>query len=247
MEYSSDTIKPLQLTWSRFHYTQTEPETTWIIGDIDLYPLQSRWFTENIERIPEKYYAHLAETNMCIGCPNRWSTHGGGLDGGNDLTAYYHVAKGKTFVQAYGLDGMDLVEYVKHILSFDKYGAKAKEVRGQSPNEVVSKNGNFTTKDHTTEPYWCADENYSSDILWKAWKSGKIQYEGRSLPYIFNWHNMMESNRIDRAFWNGDKYMWVNRDRLQRGDYVDIHCARNYYEQEKHLREILEIAGMIRK
>lgn len=247
MEYSPDAIKSLQLTWSKVHYTQTEPDTTWIIGDIDLYPLQTRWFTQNIEHIPDTYYAHLAETNMCIGCPNTWRTHGCGLDGGNDLTAYYHVAKGKTFTDVYELDRMSLVENVNHILSFKKYGAKAQEMKDRSPIEVANTMGNLTTQNHTQEPYWCADENYSSDVLWKVWKAGKVSFDGLKFPFIFHSNIITESKRVDRAFWDGDKYKWVNEQRLRRGEYIDAHCTRDYYAQEKHLREILEIAGMIRK
>ena len=39
--------KLLQLTWSKFWYTKNEPNTTWIIGDIDMIPLQREHFNKN--------------------------------------------------------------------------------------------------------------------------------------------------------------------------------------------------------
>lgn len=61
-EYDENLVKSLQLTWSKFHHTATEPNTTWIIGDMDLVPLQKAWFTDKIEKVHEDSYTHLAST-----------------------------------------------------------------------------------------------------------------------------------------------------------------------------------------
>ena len=69
-----------QLIFNKWYYTQNEPETTWLVGDIDLLPLQKNHFIKNISEIPDDYHVHL--------CSNRLPRR---------LTGHYHVAKGKTF------------------------------------------------------------------------------------------------------------------------------------------------------
>lgn len=80
-----------QLIFNKWYYTKNEPETTWMIGDIDQIPLQRNHFVENIENIPEDHYVHLAED-------------AGKHLGLNFLVGHYHVGKGKTISEALEFD-----------------------------------------------------------------------------------------------------------------------------------------------
>ena len=101
-------------------------------------------------------------------------------------------------------------------------------------------------KDHTNEPYWCADENYTSDVLWHMWKSHKVKWSGLNFgKWILNWNEPKKSVRVDRYFWNGKEYDSVFGDALKRNQYIDIHCHRDYFAQEPALIRILSLAGMI--
>ena len=46
----------IQALWGKFYFTKTEPETVWMVGDLDLYPLQKDWFVANIEKYEENSY-----------------------------------------------------------------------------------------------------------------------------------------------------------------------------------------------
>jgi len=172
MEYSPDAIKSLQMTLSKFYYTQTEPEATWLTGDIDLYPLQRKWFTETVKDIPE-------------------------------------------------------------------------ECKTMTPKEIAAFTGSLS-KDHTNQPYWCADENYTSDVLWEAAKNGLVKWKGLSYDLI-NWDNPYQSNRIDRYYWHRGNYQWVDLARLKNNGYTDIHCSTPFAPQENDLTDILRLAGMIKR
>lgn len=244
MEYSPNAIKSLQMTWSKFHHTASEPNTTWLIGDIDLFPLQSRWFREMVESIPEDHYGHLAAKHLCPHCPNQWYTNGGSVNGGQDLPAYYHVAKGRIFARAYSLGEIGLVDDVNRIVSTGRYGRNIpQEYKSLPPEEVASLTG-ILRKDHANEPYWCADENYSSDMLWNSCTSGAVSWTGRSFDVI-DWSNPYNSLRIDRHFWDGKNYNMVDFTRLKRKEYIDIHCSVPYADQESDLIDILRVAGMV--
>ena len=42
IKFIPDLPKIIQITWSKFYYTQFEPETIWMIGDIDQIPLDRK-------------------------------------------------------------------------------------------------------------------------------------------------------------------------------------------------------------
>jgi len=71
----------IQTLWSRYWYPQNEPETTFMISDIDMIPLSKWYFIENIKNINDDKYVHI---NPCI------ESYG-------MLPSCYHIAKGKIF------------------------------------------------------------------------------------------------------------------------------------------------------
>jgi hypothetical protein len=84
----------VQALWGKFYFTKTEPETIWMIGDLDLYPLQKNWFVNNIEKYDDNSYLHLHGS----GNGNEWWNEKAGLAG------FYHVAKGKIFSEMLEFD-----------------------------------------------------------------------------------------------------------------------------------------------
>lgn len=255
MKYSNDAVKSLQMTWSKFQHTSTEPSKTWMTGDMDMYPLQTDWFIDKIKDVPDDYYAHLAASHLCIsnGSQKQWWTHGGQVAGGNDLVAPYHVAKGETFIKVYDLDKMDLIERVKYIAGTGKYGWNIPdECKGMDPIEIahvvddIVKNKKCVPPHYwTTEPFWCADENYTSDVLWQKFKQGDVKFYAQCWPYVFDFRNPKNSMRIDRYFWDGKHYSNTDVVRLKMRQYIDIHCHRDFYDQKDDLERILKISGMI--
>lgn len=73
----------IQALIGKFYFTNTEPETTWLIGDLDLYPLQQKHFKNTISEIDENLYVHL-------------NPHAYGKDWRNKINGmagYFHVVK----------------------------------------------------------------------------------------------------------------------------------------------------------
>ena len=252
MQYCPDVIKSLQMTLSKFYYTHKEPDTTWLTGDIDLFPLQTEWFTDKIKNISDDTYLHLAASALTSKKDNiSWHTHGGSVRGGQDLVAYFHAAKGRVFNQVYKFDDISLPEYslpeyVNRIVASGKYGRWIpEECKKMTAKEIASFVGNLS-KDHTNQPYWCADENYTSDIIWDAAQKGLVKWQGLSYDLI-NWENPYESNRIDRYFWKNNNYFCVALNRLRNNQYIDMHCSTPFSPQESYLTDILRISGMIKR
>lgn len=67
-----------QTLWSRYWYPQHEPETTFIISDIDMIPMSRKYFIDDLRKINDDEYVHLVGTHR-------------------PLPSCYHVAKGKIF------------------------------------------------------------------------------------------------------------------------------------------------------
>ena len=123
MQFIPNLPKIIQITWSKFYFTKTEPDTTWMIGDIDQVPLQKEYFFNSLKDIPNNDYAHLNYDGcgQSLGkMSNLWLTDGGERGGGFDLPAHYHVAKGKTFHNVLNLE-QTFEEQIK-ILTSGIYG-----------------------------------------------------------------------------------------------------------------------------
>lgn len=233
IEMETDPAFPwsVQLTWSKFDYPTREPDTTWLIGDIDLVPLQRAHFIDKLVNIPDTAYVHLNPSGISqarLGCFDGFLTHGPerrakdqGISGGADLPGHYHVAKGKAF--EIFTQGRTFMDQVKHIVTSDRFGMG-----------VMSNQPKSQIKDNPYWYYWCAEECYTSEILWTALKTGMINF----VPIYYN--NGNGTDRINRDAFTTD-YQYDPQKVAGKG-FVDIHCARPYEKQREALARILKLA-----
>lgn len=225
----------LQLTWSKFIFpADNHSDSTWMIGDIDLLPLQKRWFTTNIESISPNALAHLNVGGIAsprLGMPLGFFERGPQIlaqgPPGTDVPGHYHVAKGSTFGRVFKC-GLSLEDHVEHMTSSHRYGLGPCE---KQPRSNAESNPYWY--------YWCAEENYSSVLIWSAMKQGLV-FEGRC------YNNSNNCDRINRDCYNHavEDYVYDTR-KLADGQFVDIHCARPYAKQEAALMRILKTSSML--
>jgi hypothetical protein len=109
----------LQLLWSRIWFVKTEPETTWLLGDIDMFPLQRKRFIDEIKDIPDNFHVHLGH-NKISDPPDLWKIKGP-RDGGADLVSHHHVAKGWVFDKHFDLHD-SFEDSCKFIFEAKRYG-----------------------------------------------------------------------------------------------------------------------------
>lgn len=222
-----------QMVWSKFDFTRSEPDTTWIIGDVDLLPLQRRHFTDRIVAIPDNAYACLNAagiSNPRIGMDDGFERLGSerhGKDGGfigSDIPAHYHVAKGALFERLY-FDGRTFEESVRELVESNRWG--------------MGVLNNYGDEKRRTDPYWyywCGEENFTSYTLWNAMRAGEVAY------YPVTYHNTIE--RI--LAWDKERADYRYDSALVRaGRVVDIHCcqARPYAVQAEALERIIALSG----
>lgn len=147
MNLSDNLPKLFQVIWSKFFYASTQKNDVCIIGDIDQIPLQKYWFCDMIANISENSYVHLnaySNGNILLNGPQ--------VNGGCDLPAHYHVAKGSVYNQLYSNGYSNLHDQVKFIVDTNKYG-----LGKIAPNRWGSCESDI---------YWCAEEMYTSDMLY---------------------------------------------------------------------------------
>jgi len=230
MEYLPDLPKILQLTWSKFNYPTLEPDTTWIMGDIDMLPLSKRFFTEFIADIPDSAFAHLnASGNVYDGDCAKFFKYGSQIDsklngrrpGGVDLPGHYWTGKGKRF--EIFTEGKPFEKQVDQIVKADLYGL--------GPTKSPSYNSA-----NPASYYWCAEEMRSSELMYDAIKNGQVTY----VPRYYT-----SNQRIDRSTWAYDDYGY-HAERLAQKLYVDIHCVRPYKRQKDACERIIEISGILK-
>jgi len=221
VEHNPSLHKLLQLTWFKFWYTSQAPDTTWMIGDIDQIPLQKYWFKENIIDMPESAYIHLNSTAISqnVGKPHdTWIKYGGELTGGSDLPAHYHIAKGSTFKKALKFNDR-FEDDIRYIISAERYGL------GMSLWKHLNRSDDRF--------YWCAEENYSSELIFNSMKNKEISLA------LFSYDNT--SRKLDRSrMINGD-YIY-DASAAAKGFYVDIHCERPFTKQKNQLYKVLSDA-----
>ena len=82
-----EVVKPLkdipiiiQALWGKFWFTQTEPDTCWLIGDIDMYIFDKDYVDSALASIPDNGYGHISASDK------EWYFYG-----------YHHCASGKKF------------------------------------------------------------------------------------------------------------------------------------------------------
>lgn len=147
-------IKPLtnipiivQALWGKFWLTQTEPETTWLIGDIDLYLLNKNYILNCLENINENEYVHLNANGYKQG---DWWT--------NSLPGYFHCAKGKKFKEFLKLSD-SFQEDCEFIVKSKKYGILNTGLINQKENAPER------VKDKLNYEFICCEENLSTERL----------------------------------------------------------------------------------
>lgn len=228
----------IQIQFSKFHHPTTDPESTWLIGDMDQIPLQVRHFTEGVDQVPENGYMHFNYTlcGQMRGLNGEvFKRMGAYVNGGFDLPGHYHAAKGRIYDALY-FKGRSFSDVVKEVVESNRYGMVKEDAR-RNLNPAI--HGSF----------WVAEEMYTSEHLWYGIRKGIVDgFHGKEYHIwdgkIDRVGNLRDSQGRWIPQWNGTDYVY-DAARLAAGGYVDLHCHRPYHEQEKAMMRILEIAGMV--
>jgi hypothetical protein len=221
----------LQLVWSKFDYPTREPDTTWLIGDIDLVPLQRAHFIDKIAGLSDDALVHLNAGGISqprVGCADGFLRYGSqrkvkdaGGRGGTDIPGHYHVGKGKRFEVF--TEGRAFLDQIRHIVEGDRYGMGVMD--------------NYPKEKRQTDPYWyywCAEENYSSERIERAIAAGALNF----IPVYYNNNN--GTDRVNRDEFRTD-YSYDHARAAAQG-YVDVHCARPYAKQAEQLDRLIKLA-----
>lgn len=135
----------IQALIGKFYFTNTEPKTVWLIGDLDLYPMQHFHFKGRISDISDDMYVHL-------------NPHAYGVDWRyriNGLAGYFHVAKGQTFSEELSFTNKTFFDVVNEIYTGDRWGIKFHGL----PASVESKEAN------SEYGWFCCEEMYTGELL----------------------------------------------------------------------------------
>jgi len=213
----------VQFVLNKFHYTKNEPDTTWMIGDIDQIPLQRKHFIDNLTDVADEHYVHLAENHIeqLSRVPTgTWRKEGSVVDRCY-LTAHYHVAKGSTFTKALELN-LSLETHIVALL--DQWRSHRKKI-GASYAELQDQRywGETENKQHGV---WSWEEIYTTSLIYKNYLDKFTGFE-RSI-------RGPQRRCIDRGV-DGCKF-----DPNQKELYVDIHCPIPYATNEQRIHSILE-------
>lgn len=135
----------IQALIGKFYLTNSEPETTWLIGDLDLYPLQQYHFKDRIENIDDSKYVHL----------NPYAYGQNWRNSINGLAGYFHVAKGKVFESELGFTNKSFEDVCLEILNSDRWGIQFHNLPASQESKHAS-------------PHWgwfCCEEMYTGEKL----------------------------------------------------------------------------------
>lgn len=134
----------IQALLGKFYFTLSEPDTVWMIGDLDLYPLQKYHFIDSIKDVDDSMYVHL----------NPWAYGKQWRKGVNGLAGYYHVAKGSTFKKELSITTPE--DFCNEVYRTEKYGIKFINVQENKANRLASKND---------YGWFCCEEMYTGELL----------------------------------------------------------------------------------
>jgi hypothetical protein len=135
----------IQALIGKFYFTKTEPNTTWKIGDLDLYPLQQYHFKNRIIDISDNKYVHL--NPFAYGYNWREKING--------LAGYFHVAKGKVFESELNFTNKSFKDVCSEIYLGNKYGIKFHDNNASTESKQASDNWGW----------FCCEEMYTGEIL----------------------------------------------------------------------------------
>jgi hypothetical protein len=205
-------VKPLdnipviiQALWAKFWFTQTEPDTKWLIGDIDLYLLNKEYFENTIDSIPDDLYGHInGQTN--------WGE-------GSDLPGYFHCGSGKKFKEYMQLSD-SFEEDCLYILNSKKYGILYNGLIGGLWKNLESAPDRI--KDKPDYGFICCEENLSTERLFK------FKYKIKAIPYPENL-TRLETEYATVGQQTPSDYDFNRIFNLDNKDvYIDLHSPRPY-------------------
>lgn len=248
MKFDPDLPDIIQIQFGKFHYPMTEPDKTWIIGDIDQIPLQTEHFLSFLPSVPDDAYAHLNYTQTAQMRPVQQRTDGmpGMLpecfvkfgacaNGGFDLPGHYHVAKGSLYEKLF-FNQKTFKEVIRGVIEARRHG-------------MITEDHWKNLKKEIHGYHWVAEEGYTSEHIWFGLKAKKFNgFYGKEY-HLWN----QKIDRVGMVFdqtgrripqWNGTNYIF-DENKLRNKGYVDLHCHRPYHEQEQAMMTVLEIAEMI--
>ena len=234
----------IQITWSKFYWPILEPDKTWLIGDIDLLPLQSNYFIENIHHVPDNNYVHLncdgiTQLSKC----ESWTKASKDnlqpdLGHATNLPGHYHCAKGEILKIALEQNNT-FEEEVRHIVESKIYN-NTRAFRSCDPIEQHN--------------LWCAKEQRSTKAIRRNILNGKINFTGFSLKNGIKDYGGMNGDTIDKTMYDENTKDYVyDRSKLISKKYVDLHSIRPFShvsEDEKNNRwqanyKILNAVGIM--
>ena len=220
-----EVVKPLdnipiiiQSLWGKFWFTQTEPDTTWLIGDIDLYLLNKKYFEDCMQRIPDGSYAHINANGYK--CGDWWLNPKAGIPG------YFHCATGKKFKEYLQLSD-SFEEDCSYIFNSKKYGILYNGVirnEQDAPQRV---------KDKKEFGFICCEENLTTERL------TKYKNEIISITYP-NTLVRVETPYALQGLATPDNYDFSNIFNPAIKDYyIDLHAPRPYTVFGERIENIL--------
>lgn len=218
IECGFDTSLPevLQITLSKFYFPITDPDSTWMVGDIDLFPLQTKYYCDLGDVVfGNKTYYHIDAPGMDP-LKEPWTVGVKG-HGNKRLYGHSHIAKGSLMNHLY-VNNRPFFDVVKFVVESDIYGNRSQ----------------YSERIH--QYHWCAEEDYTTQLLNQNFLNNNIDVHIKTPEN----HGL----RISRNRFNFSGYEY-DSELLRNQGYIDIHCHRPFSEQENSLVEILTIAGMI--
>ena len=207
-------IKPLenipviiQALWGKFWFTQTEPDTNWLIGDIDLYLLNKEYFDNCMLMIPDGAYGHINANGYK--CGDWWLNPKSGIPG------YFHCASGKKFKEYLELSD-SFEDDCLYIYNSKRYGILYNGLissETQAPQRV---------KDKSDYGFICCEENltterltkYKDEIVSITYPSNMIRVE---TPYALQGSSTPDNYELRNIFNIDIKHI-----------YIDMHAPRPY-------------------
>lgn len=146
----------IQALMGKFYFTTTELDTVWMVGDLDLYPLQTKHFN-SFDHISDDMYVHL----------NPYAYGQNWRSGPYGLAGYYHVAKGSTFKEELKMTTFE--DFCNKVYKSDKYGIMFHGQQGGEINKAASEN-DFG--------WFCCEEMYTGHVLKDSGKLIEIPPSG---------------------------------------------------------------------
>ena len=212
-QYDPSLPRIVQLVLTKWYHTKSEPDTTWMVGDIDQLPLQREHFIDLIADVPDNNYVHLAQNAVTILSdpnPDKWRL--GYLRGGRgDLTAHYHAAKGRTFEEFLQLH-LSLAEHVHRLtqMKLDELGIEGGDLQAHED----------------ARRFWAFEESYTTNLI-----------RDRLNQNRFTGFNRPHDRKICRS-----KNSSFSKELMSNKHYVDYHCPRPYKKHVDIIGKVLEAA-----